>query len=77
MLGVHFHVASPEAYQLPGEAVQEATSRARHGARLRLFNEAVDASRRGRRGLYRHLGFNGPGIGIRRQAEGIVPYPGQ
>ena len=43
MLGVHFHVASPEAYQLPGEAVQEATSRARHGARLRLFNEAVDA----------------------------------
>jgi ornithine carbamoyltransferase len=43
MLGVHLHVASPEAYQLPTSVVQQATSRARHGARLRLFNEAVDA----------------------------------
>ncbi len=43
MLGVHLHVASPEAYQLPTEVVQQATSRARHGARLRLFNEAVHA----------------------------------
>jgi ornithine carbamoyltransferase len=43
MLGVHVHVASPEAYQLPHSVVQEATGRARHGARLRLFNEAADA----------------------------------
>jgi ornithine carbamoyltransferase len=43
MLGVHVHVASPEAYQLPHSVVQEATSRARHGARLRLFSEAADA----------------------------------
>ncbi|HEY7289360.1 MAG TPA: ornithine carbamoyltransferase [Vicinamibacterales bacterium] len=43
MLGVHVHVASPEAYQLPHAAVQEATSRARHGARLRLFSDPADA----------------------------------
>ncbi len=43
MLGVHVHVASPEAYQLPLNVVQQATSRARHGARVRLFSEAVDA----------------------------------
>lgn len=43
MLGVHFHVASPEAYQLPGSTVQQATGCARHGARLRLFNDAADA----------------------------------
>ena len=43
MLGVHVHVASPEPYQLPHSAVQQATSVARHGARLRLFNEAIDA----------------------------------
>jgi ornithine carbamoyltransferase len=43
MLGVHVHVASPEAYQLPHAVVQQATSRARHGARLRLFSEAADA----------------------------------
>ncbi|HEY7288869.1 MAG TPA: ornithine carbamoyltransferase [Vicinamibacterales bacterium] len=43
MLGVHVHVASPEAYQLPHTAVQEATSRARHGARLRLFSDPADA----------------------------------
>src|SRR5438067_11325781 len=43
LLGVHVHVASPEAYQLPHAVVQQATSRARHGARLRLFNEAADA----------------------------------
>ena len=43
MLGVHFHVASPEAYQLPHAVVQQATSAARHGARLRLFTEAADA----------------------------------
>src|SRR5207248_8135357 len=43
MLGVHVHVASPEAYQLPHAVVQQATSRARHGARLRLFTDAADA----------------------------------
>jgi ornithine carbamoyltransferase len=43
MLGVNIHVASPEAYQLPHAVVQQATSRARHGARLRLFSEAADA----------------------------------
>jgi len=43
MLGVHLHVASPEAYQLPHAVVQQATAVARHGARLRLFHEAADA----------------------------------
>ena len=43
MLGVHLHVASPDGYQLPHAAVQRATSAARHGARLRLFTDAVDA----------------------------------
>ena len=43
MLGVHLHVASPEGYQLPHAAVQQATGAARHGARLRLFLDAVDA----------------------------------
>jgi ornithine carbamoyltransferase len=43
MLGVHFHVASPEPYQLPHAVVQQATGVARHGARLRLFTEAADA----------------------------------
>jgi ornithine carbamoyltransferase len=43
MLGVNLHVASPEGYQLPAAVVQQATHAARHGARLRLFNEAADA----------------------------------
>jgi len=43
MLGVHLHVASPEAYQLPHAVVQQATSRARFGARLRLFGDPADA----------------------------------
>jgi ornithine carbamoyltransferase len=43
MLGVHVHVASPEPYQLPHAVVQQATAVARHGARLRLFTDAVDA----------------------------------
>ena len=43
MLGVHLHVASPDGYQLPDAVVQRATHVARHGARLRLFNEAPDA----------------------------------
>ncbi len=43
MLGVNFHVASPEGYTLPHAVVQQATAVARQGARLRLFNEAADA----------------------------------
>jgi ornithine carbamoyltransferase len=43
MLGVHLHVASPEAYQLPPAVVQQATNAARHGARLRLFTDPGDA----------------------------------
>jgi ornithine carbamoyltransferase len=43
MLGVHLHVASPEPYQLPHAVVQQATTVARHGARLRLFTDAADA----------------------------------
>jgi len=43
MLGVHVHIASPAPYQLPHAVVQQATSVARHGARLRLFTEAADA----------------------------------
>jgi ornithine carbamoyltransferase len=37
------HIASPEAYQLPYAVVQQATTYARHGARLRFFTEAADA----------------------------------
>ncbi len=43
MMGVHVHVASPEPYQLPHAVVQQATSSARHGARLRLFTDPADA----------------------------------
>jgi ornithine carbamoyltransferase len=42
-LGVHIHVASPEGYQLPDWAVQQAAGASRHGARLRLFTDAADA----------------------------------
>jgi ornithine carbamoyltransferase len=43
MLGVNFHAASPEAYQLKHTVVQQATGAARHGARLRLFSDPADA----------------------------------
>jgi ornithine carbamoyltransferase len=43
MLGMHMHVASPDGYQLPHAVVQQATSVARAGARLRLFTEPADA----------------------------------
>jgi ornithine carbamoyltransferase len=43
LLGVNLHVASPDGYQLPDAAVQQATHAASHGARLRLFTEAADA----------------------------------
>ena len=41
--GVHVHMASPEGYQLPHSAVQQATSVGRFGARLRLFVDPADA----------------------------------
>jgi ornithine carbamoyltransferase len=43
MLGADLHVASPDGYQLPQLVVEQATSVARHGARLRLFADAADA----------------------------------
>ena len=43
MTGVNFHIASPDGYTLPHAVVQQATALARHGARLRLFNDAGDA----------------------------------
>jgi ornithine carbamoyltransferase len=43
MVGAHVHVASPDGYQLPDAAVQQATRVARYGARLRLFTDAADA----------------------------------
>jgi ornithine carbamoyltransferase len=43
MMGVHVHIASPDGYQLSHAAVQQATSVARFGARLRLFTDAADA----------------------------------
>jgi len=43
MLGMNVHIASPEGYQLSDKAVQQATSVARHGARLRLFSDPADA----------------------------------
>jgi len=43
MLGVHFHIASPDSYQLPQAVVTQATARARFGARLRAFAHAADA----------------------------------
>jgi ornithine carbamoyltransferase len=42
MLGMNIHVVSPEGYQLPDWAVQQAAGAARHGARLRLFTDAAD-----------------------------------
>ncbi len=43
LLGAHFHVASPEGYQLPDATVQQATSVTRAGARLCLFTDPADA----------------------------------
>jgi ornithine carbamoyltransferase len=43
MVGAHIHLASPEGYQLPHTAVQQATAVARGGARLRLFPDPADA----------------------------------
>jgi ornithine carbamoyltransferase len=43
LLGVHFHMASPDGYQLPHKVVQQATSAAQRKARLRLFADPADA----------------------------------
>jgi ornithine carbamoyltransferase len=43
MLGVNCHIASPEGYELPPAIIQQATSLARHGARLRFFHQPADA----------------------------------
>jgi ornithine carbamoyltransferase len=43
LLGINVHVASPDGYQLPNSAVQQATAASRHGARLRLFTDPADA----------------------------------
>jgi ornithine carbamoyltransferase len=42
MLGINIHVVSPEGYQLPEWAVQQAATAARFGARLRLFTDPAD-----------------------------------
>jgi len=43
MLGVHFHIASPDGYRLPPHVVQQAAGVASHGAQLRLFDRPAEA----------------------------------
>ena len=43
LLGVTYHVASPAGYELPASIVKQATKVARHGARVRLFRDPVEA----------------------------------
>jgi ornithine carbamoyltransferase len=43
LVGVHCHVASPTGYELPQSVIQQATKAARHGARLRLFDDPAAA----------------------------------
>ena len=43
MLGVHFHIASPDGYQLPPHVLQQAAGVASHGAQLRLFDRPAEA----------------------------------
>jgi ornithine carbamoyltransferase len=43
MLGVHCHVASPAGYEIPNLVARQAANAARHGARLRLFTNPLDA----------------------------------
>jgi ornithine carbamoyltransferase len=45
MLGATFHIASPETYELPTAVVEQAMKAARHGARIRLFRDPVEAVR--------------------------------
>jgi len=43
LLGVHLHVASPDGYRLPEPVARQAAGVARHGARLRLFTDPIEA----------------------------------
>jgi ornithine carbamoyltransferase len=43
MLGVNLHVASPRGYELPADVVEQASRVARHGARISLFNDPLEA----------------------------------
>jgi ornithine carbamoyltransferase len=43
MLGVHVHFASPAGYELPAAIVEQASGVARHGARISLFADPVEA----------------------------------
>jgi ornithine carbamoyltransferase len=43
MLGTTFHIASPEGYELPATAVEQAMKVARHGATIRLFRDPAEA----------------------------------
>jgi ornithine carbamoyltransferase len=43
MLGATFHIASPEGYELPAPVVEHAMKVARHGAKIRLFRDPVEA----------------------------------
>ena len=43
MLGVSVNVASPQGYELPKAVVDEASRVARHGAKVRLFHDPVEA----------------------------------
>ena len=43
MLGVHVHIASPDGYVLPDRVQTQVVGLSRHGAKLRLFTDPVDA----------------------------------
>ena len=75
MLGVHVHVASPEAISCRTRSCSRPRAAARHGARLRLFTDAGRRGRRRRRGLHRHVDVDGPGgRGRRCGAAMFAPY---
>jgi ornithine carbamoyltransferase len=43
MLGTTFHIASPQGYELPTSVVEQAMQVARHGAKIRLFRNPIEA----------------------------------
>jgi ornithine carbamoyltransferase len=43
MLGVHVRLASPQGYELPAAVIERASRVARHGARITLFRDPVEA----------------------------------
>ena len=61
MLGINVHVASPEGYQLPASAVQQATQRGPARRAPAAVRQRRRGRRRRRRGVYRHLDVDGPG----------------